>query len=372
MSIVFPLTLNAPSRRRSALTSTMALLTAWLLAACARQAMPARATAPRAPSAIAQPGGTTALLQAVSVVDSATVWVSGHDATYARTVDGGTTWAAAQVPGADSLEFRDVYAVSASTAYLLAAGPGARSRIYKTIDAGRSWTLQWTNPAAKAFYDCMDFWDADHGMAVSDAVEGRLQIVATSDGGAHWQLLSEPSLPAAQPGEGAFAASGTCLVAQPPGTAWIGTGSAPVARVLRTSDRGRIWTSVATPMPAGASAGVTTLAFRDAAHGVAAGGDIAQPLQHSTNVWFTNDGGVTWEPGAQPPFPGAVYGAAWVPDARMPTVLVVGPRGAAFSRDAGSTWITIDTLAYWAVGFASPHAGWAVGPGGRITKLSGF
>ena len=33
--------------------------------------------------------GTTALLQAVSVVNGDTVWVSGHDGTYARTTDGG-------------------------------------------------------------------------------------------------------------------------------------------------------------------------------------------------------------------------------------------------------------------------------------------
>jgi photosystem II stability/assembly factor-like uncharacterized protein len=348
------------------------LLAAWNPAACARQAAPVRGIAGHAPIAVPQRSGTTALLQAVSVVDSATVWVSGHDATYARTTDGGATWTAARVPGADSLEFRDVYAVSASVAYLLAAGPGARSRIYKTLDGGRTWTLQWTNPAAKAFYDCMDFWDADRGMAVSDAVEGRIQIIVTADGGKRWRLLSEQSLPAAQPGEGAFAASGTCLVARPPATAWIGTGSAAIARVLRTTDRGRIWTSVPTPMPAGASAGVTSLAFRDNAHGVAAGGDIAQPLQHSNNVWFTTDGGSTWSPGAQPPFPGAIYGTAWVPGARQPAAVIVGPGGAAFSRDAGSSWIALDTLGYWAVGFASPRAGWAVGPNGRITKLSGF
>ena len=61
-----------------------------------------------------------------------------------------------------------------------------------------------------------------------------------------------------------------------------------------------------------------------------------------------------------------------MPNARQPTVVVVGPGGAAFSRDAGATWITLDTLGYWAAGFASTHAGWVVGPGGRITKLSGF
>jgi hypothetical protein len=31
--------------------------------------------------------------------------------------------------------------------------------------------------------------------------------------------------------------------------------------------------------------------------------------------------------------------------------------------------MSLDTLSYWAVGFATPTAGWLVGPGGRITKV---
>ena len=108
------------------------------------------------------------MLQAVSVVDENIVWVSGHRATYARTVDGGTTWEAGVVPGPDSLQFRDVHAVDAKTAYLLSAGPGDMSRIYKTTDAGQNWTLQFSNTNPRAFFDCMDFWDAESGMAFSD------------------------------------------------------------------------------------------------------------------------------------------------------------------------------------------------------------
>ena len=35
-----------------------------------------------------------------------------------------------------------------------------------------------------------------------------------------------------------------------------------------------------------------------------------------------------------------------------------------------ATWARIDSLVYWSVGFASPAAGWAVGKGGRITRLT--
>jgi hypothetical protein len=70
--------------------------------------------------------------------------------------------------------------------------------------------------------------------------------------------------------------------------------------------------------------------------------------------------------------PTGVWGATFVPGATIPTVVAVGPAGSVYTRDDGLTWVPIDTLNYWSVGFASPRAGWAVGTNGRITKLSGF
>jgi photosystem II stability/assembly factor-like uncharacterized protein len=319
-----------------------------------------------------QTSGTTALLQAVSVVDSEVVWVGGHAGTYVRTTDGGATWHAAVMPGADSLEFRDVYAVDANTAYLLSAGPGERSRIYKTTDAGRTWALQFTNHDSQAFFDCFDFWDAQHGIAVSDAVDGHFPVIVTADGGATWTPVPPSALPPALPNEGGFAASGTCVVALGSGDAWIGTGSASVARVLHTADRGRSWTVASSPVPAGATTGITSLAFRDVRHGVALGGPIAQRNAWTNNIATTDDGGRTWTPGGRPSFPGAVYGAVYVPRSRPPLLVAVGPNGISTSVDDGRSWAPADTLEYWSVGFASPAAGWAVGPKGRITKLHRF
>src|SRR5690606_25926397 len=92
-----------------------------------------------------QVSGTTALLQAVSAPAPDTVWVSGHRGTWARTTDGGHTWQLGTVPGADSLQFRDVHAASADTAWLLSAGNGPMSRIYRTTDGGVSWSEQFVN-----------------------------------------------------------------------------------------------------------------------------------------------------------------------------------------------------------------------------------
>ena len=44
-------------------------------------------------------------------------------------------------PGASKLDFRDIDAIDARTAYVLSIGEGPASRIYKTIDAGITWTL---------------------------------------------------------------------------------------------------------------------------------------------------------------------------------------------------------------------------------------
>src|SRR6266404_4534747 len=86
-------------------------------------------------------------------------WVSGTKGTYARTTDAGKTWSVGTVPGAAKLDFRDVEAFGETTAYLLSAGPGAASRIYKTADGGTSWSLQFKNADPEAFFDAMAFWD---------------------------------------------------------------------------------------------------------------------------------------------------------------------------------------------------------------------
>lgn len=125
------------------------------------------------PLLTAQASGVEARLIGISPVDENTVWIGGTGGTYARTTDGGTTWHAGVVPDTQALQFRDVHAVDAETAYLLSVGEGEQSRIYKTMNAGLTWALQFTNPEPQGFFDCMDFWDAEHGIAFSDSFGGR-------------------------------------------------------------------------------------------------------------------------------------------------------------------------------------------------------
>lgn len=323
-----------------------------------------------APTVTTQASGTTQRLQAVSPVTDQIVWASGTGGTYVKTTDGGDHWRAGVVPGADSLEFRDVAAMDSMNAWLLAAGPGPASRIYRTNDGGATWAQQFVNTDSAAFFDCFAFWDASHGIAVSDGVRGHFPILVTDDGGTHWTLRPTGESPAADSGEGAFAASGTCIVTGPGGRAWIGTGASPTGggRVVATTDFGKTWASQQTPIQHGTTTtGIGSLAYRDATHAFAGGGDINPRAPQTVRVARTDDGGKTWVPITPPGFAGGVYGLAAVPGTEG--LVAVGPGGAAYSPDGRTVWLPLDSVSYWSAGFASAHAGWMVGPKGRIARI---
>lgn len=89
--------------------------------------------------------GVNADLCGVSAVSQRAAWVSGSRGTVLLTIDGGASWNRLVVPGADSLDFRDVHAFDARRAVILAIEPGDRSRVYTTDDAGATWTERFRN-----------------------------------------------------------------------------------------------------------------------------------------------------------------------------------------------------------------------------------
>jgi photosystem II stability/assembly factor-like uncharacterized protein len=291
-------------------------------------------------------------------------WLSGTKGMYGRTTDGGERWSAAQVPGAEALDFRDVKAFGEATAYLLSAGPGDKSRIYKTVDGGKNWKLQFTNPDREGFFDAIAFRDEQHGIALGDPVKGSFQLILTEDGGTSWRRLPSQNLPPALPREGAFAASGTCLVTHGQNHVWFCTGGAEAARIFHSADRGQTWTVTATPIAASTeSAGIFSIAFRDSQHGMIVGGDYRKPSESRANAAVTTDGGKTWSLGSgQISYRSAV---AWAKD----RWIAVGTSGSDFSKDDGRSWSPLDHENYNSVAFTSAGDGWAVGPKGRVAKF---
>ena len=269
--------------------SNLAFVFALLLAATAVPAQLTRQT---------QPSHTTEDLRGVSAVSQQITWASGTHGTYLLTTDGGRTWISAQVPDA-AVDFRGVVAFSADEAFLMSSGPGDQSRIYHTSDAGQHWQLEFRNTNPKAFFDSIAFWDRTHGIVLGDptpdeAGQLKFQLLITSDGES-WTPIPTAQLPPALEGEGAFAASNTCLSILPNDpNIWFATGG-KAARVFHSPDRGHTWQVFDTPILHGPdSAGIFSITFRDPLHGVIAGGDYKHPEQDGPNLAFTNDAGKTW------------------------------------------------------------------------------
>lgn len=324
------------------------------------------------PRWVSQMGAKTMRWQGISPVSKQIVWVSGTGGQYAKTLDGGTTWQINKVAGADSLEFRDVHAISDKVAFLMSSGNGATSRIYKTTDGGISWDMQFRMEEPKGFLDCISFWDEKNGLAMGDSIDEQFYILKTNDGGTTWQRIDTLLFPPAYPNEGGFASSGTCLITKPGGYAWFGTGASGIkARVLHTRDFGASWEVNETPIFAQSNAsGIFSLVFTDTQTGFAFGGDINQPNAYTDNVAVTYDGGYTWELAGRPTFPGAIYGASAVPFTAPNALVVVGPKGSSYSTDDGRTWKPLGRVQYWATAFVNAKNGWAVGPNGTIVKIA--
>ncbi len=349
------------------------------------------------PKTTPQTSGTTQLLIAVSPVNDRVVWAAGTGGTYVVTTDGGNTWKSAVVPGAEALQFRDVQGVSDKIAYLMSIGSNTTDfKVYKTVDGGATWTIQFTNETVNAFYDCFAFWTPDRGITHSDSVNGVFPDIRTTDGKT-WQSIAA-NMPPALSGEASFSASGTCIATQGDRNAWITTGGASIARILATRDGGNTWHAYDTPLVSSPSAGGVSVAFRDSQHGILGGGDLASNA--SADAATSDDGGQTWTLTNKPPLSGAIFCLAYVRgnqlddddrgdgaygqndgegfDHNLDRAVVITAEtepdfssgSAAWTPDEGRTWYEIPGASgYWAVGFASPRAGWFVGNNGQILKI---
>ncbi|HEX7286564.1 MAG TPA: oxidoreductase, partial [Candidatus Angelobacter sp.] len=306
-------------------------------------------------------------------------WASGTGGTVIRTIDGGKNWSVQTVAGAEQLDFRGIRAFDENTAVIISSGPAEKgqARIYRTTDGGRNWQQVFEEKRAGIFFDAIAFWDRQHGIVLSDPVDGKFALFTTEDGGASWKQLAPAALPAALPSEGAFAASNSCLVVQGRSNVWFATGGASAARVFRSNDRGKTWQVSETPLhPQNASSGIFSLAFPTSKSGVAVGGDYQHPESSDLpNVLATEDGGKTWR--AEKTNPPGMYlssvASVWHPG--KDSLLAAGINGllhgdGGFPLDKKESDANLNAVA--GTGANIRISWWAVGPKGivlRRTKL---
>jgi photosystem II stability/assembly factor-like uncharacterized protein len=313
---------------------------------------------------------TTASFRGLSVVNEKIVWASGTGGTVIRTTDGGKTWKVMTVTGGEKLDFRDIEAFDANTAYILSIGNGENSRIYKTTDGGATWKLQLKAQSEKAFFDALACWDVRGCALMSDPVDGEFLVYVTEDGTETWhntRSYGNRKMPPALEGEAAFAASGTCLTTIPGGKGTlllVSGGSA--ARVFRSKSRGLFdWSVSETKFPKGTQgSGIFSIAMFDSKNGVIVGGDYEKPAEAINNLAFTKDAGRSWTP--RTGLTGYRSAVAYIENRK---IIAVGTNGTDLTTDGGGVWKKIGDENLNAVAAKGRDAVWAVGPSGLVAKL---
>ncbi len=310
----------------------------------------------------------TGSMRGLDVVDENCVWISGSGGEYCFTVDAGENWTKSVVPGAESLDFRDVHAFSGESALLMSAGPGEASRVYRTDDGGGNWTLCYQNTDSLAFFDGMDFLNKNDGLIFSDPVDSKLNLMVTSDGGRNWERLNPATLPELMKGEYAFAASGTSLMYDWEGGIWIATGGSK-ARIWHAHSINGPWEITSSQVIQGdPAAGLFSIAPMSDEKRIAVGGHYQKMNLTGANITIWDENKLTWfipEGSKSVPFMECVR---WISDK---AVVAAGPPGVYFSPDGGLEWSRISEDGFHTFDVSMKgRVGWLSLNNGAVKKMS--
>jgi photosystem II stability/assembly factor-like uncharacterized protein len=336
----------------------------------------AQSPAPARSPWLMQDSGTTAGLRGIDSVDGTVAWASGTGGTVLKTIDGGAHWTACAVPDAATdgatLDFRGVQAWDANTAIAMASGPGEKSRLYKTIDGCKTWTLLEKNTEKDGFWDDFVFQRSDYGYLslpddgelIGDPLHGRFDTHVGYK--RNIQFLDTAGCEA-RDGEAAFAASNSSFVVLGFGRYILGTGGKSGARVLIAPKLNRGVSTVPclgidVPIIGGnESSGVFSLAIRDVKHLIAVGGDYTKPYESKGTAAHTDGDWHHWTASTIPPH-GFRSAVKWSEALKL--WITAGTNGSDLSRDDGKTWQPLDDGNWNALSLP-----FVVGPNGRIAKL---
>ncbi len=220
----------------------------------------------------------------------------------------------------------------------------------------------------KVFYDSMEFWNNEEGIAVGDYTDNCISIIITRDGGDSWNKLDCSIFRDIKENEGFFAASDSNISIFKNDT-WLATGGLN-SRVYFSSDKGLSWVVTETPILQGEpTTGIFSLDFYDKKNGYAIGGDYTKPKIDSLNKIRTFDGGKTWEIVANNQNPGYRSCVQYFPNSKGNQLLAVGFDGVNYSSDSGSTWNHLSDEGFYTVRILNDSIAYAAGKG-NISKLT--
>lgn len=315
----------------------------------------------------------------VKAVNASVIWFSDTAATAATdtgryiglSTDGGNTWVNKLISGPSaSATIGDMHPISATTAWIVSSGSGTQNGIWKSTNAGTSWTKQTTatfntsNAFGASFANQVYFWDENNGFCAGDPFGTstsnlRFEMYTTTNGGTNWTNVGTGIAPA--PLNGAeFGYTGKITVLGD--NIWIGT---DVGRLLYSPNRGASWQAFQTP--AADFGGVTVdgftadVAFKDSNNGL-----MIEDQDGVGILRATADKGATW---TEITPTGTFYAnnIAYVPGTINTYVTSGFDAGSSYSTDGGLTWTEIASdpttpgKYYGSLAFVSPTVGFAGG-----------
>ena len=245
---------------------------------------------------------------------------------------------------------------------------GSPAYLYKLDADYEKVKIVYVENHEKAFYDSMDFWNDQEGIAIGDPTDDCMSIIITRDGGNTWTKLSCTNLPKVKEGEAAFAASDTNIAIVGNHT-WVATGG-KASRVLYSPDKGNTWEVYDTPIIQGLeTTGIYSIDFYDENNGFAIGGDYTKPNDTLANKIRTNDGGKTWQVVANGKGPGYRSCGQYIPDSNGKELVAIGFKGIDYSNDSGGSWKHLSDDGFYTIRFLNDSVAYAAGKG-RISKLT--
>tara|TARA_R110001592_G_scaffold131477_1_gene345321 strand:- start:79748 stop:80797 length:1050 start_codon:yes stop_codon:yes gene_type:complete len=309
---------------------------------------------------------TEAGFRGISAVSDDICWFSGAEGQVYRVEAASNQVFNCSPAGFNESDFRDIHAFSASKAIILSAGLPAVMLL--TEDGGESWQEVYRNEAEGIFFDALDFWDDQRGLAFSDAIGQALPIIETKDGGKTWTAIDPALIPPSHLNQGGFAASGTSLKTYGKGQAIIGLGGKE-STIFLTQDYGKSWHRAFTPIDQGTdSKGIFSFSFIDEKRILVAGGDYKGDSLSDECISISENGGYSWKVSQESRISLAgkyisniiaIDEKQWLAHSRF---------GAYFTEDAGRSWQSFP-FTYYSGSLAENYI-WLSGPKGDLARVA--
>lgn len=268
-------------------------------------------------------------------IDNNKVWYAANNGNYGFILLDSSANYSKQITNENlKIEFRSIAQTSKYIFILSVANPALLYRISKN---DYKVTLVYQENHEKVFYDSMQFFNDNEGIAIGDPTENCPSIIKTTNGGETWQKISCEKLPKFYDGEAFFAVSNTNLVIKR-NKIWMISGGKK-ARVFYSENKGNTWQTFETPMVQGQTmTGSFTADFYNQKIGFIAGGNYEKLEQNLQNKATTNDGGKTWQLMSQNQGFGYASCLQYVPNSGGKSLVVVSATGIFYSRNAGKKW----------------------------------